>query len=442
MKDNSLNDKLNLYFEKNSTLDKNMIIRSLENLIEGKTLNTDDYKLLKSTGFFDIVYQLKTNTDTTINEVDLFKIRSKITKLYDIITENKELNINDYNKLFDKDYNNSYEKKQKLDFDQYNDLITNKIFEICENKISKNKGKFDYSQEILNYLDKLIDENTINSESVIESTEEINLNNNYLKKSSNRQINDILNELNMDKDLININNQDEIELLQSVYQDSENIYFNNDSDNKTNSDKDSIKTNSDKDSIKTNSDKDSIKTNSDNKYSIKLNSDIKEIKDKFSSMFENYNESSNSINFLIDNSKNLENNLVTLVSRLNKLEENNRDQNSKITILEKSRQNKSKIDYDFIFNDIEKTLREFKGSIGQIENKNNVNDKEIEILKNRISILDSDLSKHKECVVNSFEIIEERLTQLFKSMIVVNNNIKHCYANTEKMYTEINSKIR
>lgn len=413
MKDNSLNDKLNLYFEKNPNLDKSMIIRSLENLIEGKTLNTEDYKLLKSTGFFDIVYQLKTNTDKTINEVDLFKIRSKITKLYDIITENKELNINDYNKLFDKDYNNSYEKKQNIDFDQYNDLITNKIFEICENKISKNKGRFDYSQEILNYLDQLINENTINSESI----EEINLNNNYLKKSSTRQINDILKELNMDKGLINTDNEDEIELLQSVYQDSENIYFNEDSD---------------RDSIKTNSDKDSKK----------ITSEINEIKERFSSMFENYNESSKSINFLIDNSKNLESNLVTLVSRLNKLEETNRDQNSKITILEKSRQNKSKIDYDFIFNDIEKTLRDFKGSISQIENKNNVNDKEIEILKNRLSILDSDLSKHKECVVNSFEIIEERLTQLFKSMIVVNNNIKHCYANTEKMYTEITNKIR
>ena len=420
MKDNSLNDKLNLYFEKNPNLDKSMIIRSLENLIEGKTLNTEDYKLLKSTGFFDIVYQLKTNTDKTINEVDLFKIRSKITKLYDIITENKELNINDYNKLFDKDYNNSYEKKQNIDFDQYNDLITNKIFEICENKISKNKGRFDYSQEILNYLDQLINENTINSESAVESIEEINLNNNYLKKSSTRQINDILKELNMDKGLINTENQDEIELLQSVYQDSENIYFNEDSD---------------RDSIKTNS----YKITND---SIKITSEINEIKERFSSMFENYNESSKSINFLIDNSKNLESNLVTLVSRLNKLEETNRDQNSKITILEKSRQNKSKIDYDFIFNDIEKTLRDFKGSISQIENKNNVNDKEIEILKNRLSILDSDLSKHKECVVNSFEIIEERLTQLFKSMIVVNNNIKHCYANTEKMYTEITNKIR
>ena len=32
MKDNSLSDKLNLYFDKNPNLDKNMIINSLENL--------------------------------------------------------------------------------------------------------------------------------------------------------------------------------------------------------------------------------------------------------------------------------------------------------------------------------------------------------------------------------------------------------------------------
>jgi len=420
MKDNSLNDKLNLYFEKNPDLDKSMIIRSLENLIEGKTLNTEDYKLLKSTGFFDIVYQLKTRKDTSINEVDLFKIRSKITKLYDILTSNKELNINDYNKLFDKNYNNSNDKNKKLDFDQYNDLITNKIFEICEDKISKNKGKFDYSEEILSYLDKLIQDNSNNTDEIDQKHSNSEESNNYLKKSSTRQINEILNELNMDNGLINVNNQEEIELLQSVYQDSENIYFSDESDRKINSD---------------------TKTLSD-KETIKINSEINEIKEKFTSIFDNYNESSKSINFLIDNSKNLENNLVTLVSRLNKLEENNRDQNSKITILEKSRQNKSKIDYDFIFNDIEKTLRDFKGSIGQIENNNETNNKEIEILKNRLSILDSDLSKHKECVVNSFEIIEERLTQLFKSMIVVNNNIKHCYSNTEKMYTEITNKIR
>ena len=66
----------------------------------------------------------------------------------------------------------------------------------------------------------------------------------------------------------------------------------------------------------------------------------------------------------------------------------------------------------------------------------------IEIIKNRLSLLDSDYSKHKECVVNSFEIIEERLTQLFKSMIIVNNNVKHCFSNTEKMYSEIVNKIK
>jgi hypothetical protein len=398
MKDNSLSDKLNLYFDKNPNLDKSMIIRSLENLIEGKTLNTEDYKLLKSTGFFDIVYQLKNNNDTSINEIDLFKIRAKITKLFNMISNQDEINLNDFKKIFDVNYNNENDKDIKLDFEKYNDLITNKIFEICENKISKNKGKFYYSEEILNYLDQLLDKYNSVSD-----------NNTYLKNTSKEQISEILNELNVDKSIININNNEELDLLQSVYHDSENIYFNNEE--------------------------------SENNDTI-INSEINDIKDKFTSILENYEQSSKSINFLIDNSKNLESNLVTLVGRLGKIEEATKEHNCKINTLEKFRQTKSKMDYDLMFNDIEKTLRDFKSSITQIENKNESSDKDIEILKSRLSILDSDLSKHKECVVNSFEIIEERLTQLFKSMIVVNNNIKHCFSNTEKMYTEITNKIR
>ena len=418
MKDNSLSDKLNLYFDKNPNLDKNMIIKSLENLIEGKTLDTDDYKLLESTGFFDIVYELKNiniksnnhvnKTDKSINEVDLFKIRAKITKLFDMISTEKEINLNDLNRLFDSNYNNENDKHIKLNFEKYNDLITNKIFEICENKISKNRGKFNYSEEILNYLDQLLNKH---NQILVESSSENN--NTYLKQSSKKQINEILNELHMDQNIINMNNNEEIDLLKSVYQDSENIYFSNNSE-----------------------------TENNNSETENKNSEIEEINEKFTAMLENYNESSKSINFLIDNSKNLESNLVTLVSRLNKLEETNKEQNCKISVLEKFRQNKSEMDYDLVFNDIKKTLRDFKSSISQIENSNKTNDKEIEILKSRLSILDSDFSKHKECVVNSFEIIEERLTQLFKSMIIVNNNVKHCFSNTEKMYYEITNKIR
>lgn len=410
MKDNSLNNKLNMYFEKNPNLDKSMIIRSLENLIEGKTLDNDHYKLLKSTGFFDIVYKLNTNKSNSINEVDLFKIRSKITKLYDLMTSNKQLNIYDYNKLFSNEYDKIEDKKLILSFEKYNDLITNKIFEICQNKISNNKGKFDYSQEIISYLDNLIRSKNLNYN-------DNELNSNYLKDSNSKQITAILDELNVDNSLINIDNKEELELLHSVYQDSENVYFNED------------------DSVESNS----YKQNIDAK---EIKSEISEIKEKFTSMFNNHTDSSRSINFLIDNSKNLENNLVTLVNRLSKIEEDNKNQQCKINILDKARQNRSKMDHESIFNDIEKNLREFKGDIGQLETKYNVNDKEIEVFKNRLSILDSDLSKHKECVVNSFEIIEERLTQLFKSMIVVNNNIKHCYSNTEKMYTEISNRIK
>lgn len=410
MTDNSLNSKLNIYFNKNPTLDKNMIINSLELLIKGRNLDDKNFNILKKTGFFDIVYKIKNSNDEDVN---LFKIRSKINKLFNILVFKGDfdncITKYEYDKIFNKNSINIEDKNVKINFEEFNNLITTKIFKICENKISKQKGTFHHSEEILKYLDEIVIEiNNSNKITDNESEEK----NNYLKDSSDKQIHDILEELNIDNniiDTIDVNNKESVDLIKSFYQESEtnNLKY-NDSD-----------------------------INSEYK-----SDDIDDLKSKFNVIFDNYNSSSKSINSLVDNSKKLESHIVNIVSRIKKLEDVNLDTKNKVSSLVNEKNNKSKIEYEYIFKDIEKTLKNFKNDLNLLDNNNNTNSKELDILKSRLSIIDSDLSKHKECVVNSFEIIEERLTQLFKSMIIVNNNIKHCYSNTEKMYSEITKKIR
>jgi hypothetical protein len=410
MTDNSLNNKLNIYFNKNPTLDKNMIINSLELLIKGRNLDDTKFNILKKTGFFDIVYQIKSSND---EEVNLFKIRSKITKLFNIMVFKGDLDNcitkYDYDKIFNKNNIKIEDKNIQINFEEFNNLITTKIFKICENRISKQKGKFHHSEEILKYLDEIILD--INNSNKI-TQDDIDEKNNYLKETSDKQIHDILEELNIDNniiDTIDVNNKESIDLIKSFYQESEtnNIKY-NDSDVKTDDKSD----------------------------------EIDDLKGKFNVIFDNYNSSSKSINSLVDNSKKLEGNIINIVSRIKKLEDVNLDTKNKVSTLVNEKNNKSKIEYEYIFKDIENALKNFKNDLNLLDNNNNTNSKELDILKSRLSIIDSDLSKHKECVVNSFEIIEERLTQLFKSMIIVNNNIKHCYSNTEKMYSEIAKKIR
>jgi hypothetical protein len=401
----SINDKLNLYFDKNPTLDKNMVITSLELLIKGNNVDYTNVKILKETGFFDIVYNInspnlkktkikvksKIEQKNIINEIDLFKIRSKINKIFELLSIKNQISLFNFHSIFNKKYNKITDKNIQLNFEEYNEMITNKIFDICEDKISSKKGKFNHSQEIFNYLDKLIFE--------------LNEKRSYLKEDSSKQIENILGELQIDANILNtidLNDKESIDLIKSVYHDSEIIQLED----------------------------------------TPRNDELLELKNKFQQIYTEYNKSTTSINGLVDNSKKLENHIITILNKVSKLEENDIKYNDKITTLENKGSEKSKIQYEYIFKDIDNGLKNIKDDMNTLDTKTTTSVKEVDIMKSRISILDSDYSKHKECVVNSFEVIEERLTQLFKSMIIVNNNIKHCYSNTEKMYSEIVNKIK
>ena len=157
---NSLNKKLNLYFKKNPEIDKNKIIWVLEMLIKGEDINNEDMVLLNNTQFFDIVYEIpsKNYKIDDIDDVELFKIKSKITTIYDLLKstlQSEDVTLYDLNIIFD-DSNNEDNKKIVLNFNEYYNYITNKIFNICHNKITGKKGKFNYSSEIIIFLNEIM----------------------------------------------------------------------------------------------------------------------------------------------------------------------------------------------------------------------------------------------------------------------------------------------
>ena len=390
-----LNKKLNLYFEKNPNLDKNMVIKSLESLIQGGKVDTNDVKILRETGFFDIVYNINYQEEKNNFETDdLFNMRSKISQLFDKLSKNDKISLYHFNKIFDKNYSNLSEKSILLDFDEYNDKITNKIFNTFENKISSKKAKFN-TDEILDFLTNLINEldnNTFITNSCLSKDH-------YMKDKSSDQIENILDELQIDNNIINtidINNKESIDIIKSVY-DSEI----------------------------------SVKESTQNDL------ELLEVKENIKKIQSEYINSAESINGLIDNSKKLEGHVISMMNKFNNLEELT---NKKINELESNKTSNN--ENSVVFKNLETSLKNIAQDLKNLESDNSSKTSEIEIIKNRLSLLDTDYSKHKECVVNSFEIIEERLTQLFKSMIIVNNNVKHCFSNTEKMYSEIVNKLK
>ena len=157
--------------------------------------------------------------------------------------------------------------------------------------------------------------------------------------------------------------------------------------------------------------------------------------DIIESVYSDYksNESSSEVN---SNDRETE-----LLDRISKLEDNKNKMNDIINSILNLKSNNKNSNQEIISN-FNENINLIKNDLIKIDSENIKNNKELEIVKKRISMLDTDLTKHKECVINSFQIIEERLTQLFKSMIIVNNNIKHCYSNTEKMCNELENKIK